>query len=64
MDLNTGTAMLQAWGRVTGKLAGGKGPGDVGRQAAEYEPAVCPGVQEPVVFWLVSETVWPAGLGK
>ncbi|CAM9283037.1 unnamed protein product, partial [Bubo scandiacus] len=39
-------AMLQAWGRVAGKLPGGKGPGGVGWQPAEYEPAVCPGGQE------------------
>ena len=39
-------AMLQAWGRVAGKLPGGKGPWGVGRQPAEHEPAVCPGGQE------------------
>ena len=39
-------ATLWAWGRGTGKLPGGKGPGGVGRQLAEYEPAVCPGGQE------------------
>ncbi|KAF1526192.1 Zinc finger C2HC domain-containing protein 1A, partial [Eudyptula albosignata] len=39
-------ATLQAWGGVAGKLPGGKGPGSVGRQPAEHEPAVCPGGQE------------------
>ena len=39
-------ATLQAWGGVTGKLPDGKGPGSVGRQQAEDEPAVCPGGQE------------------
>jgi len=38
--------MLQVWGRVTGKLPGGKGPGGVGQQPDEHEPAVCPGGQE------------------
>ena len=39
-------AMLLAWRRVAGKLPKGKGPGGVGRQLAEHEPAVCPGGQE------------------
>ena len=39
-------ATLQAWGRVAGKLRSRKGPGGVGQQQAEYEPAVCPGGQE------------------
>ncbi|GAB0179859.1 mitochondrial enolase superfamily member 1 [Grus japonensis] len=44
-------AMLQAWGRVAGRLPSGKRTGGVGRQPAayepaEYEPAVCPGGQE------------------
>jgi len=39
-------AMLQAWGTVTGKMPGGKEPGEVGRQPAEHEAAVCPGGQE------------------
>ena len=39
-------AMLQAWGGVAGKLPGREGPWGVGRQPAEYEPAVCPGGQE------------------
>jgi len=39
-------ATLQAWGRVAGKLHGGKGPWGVGRQPAEQEPPVCPGGQE------------------
>ena len=39
-------AMLQAWGEVAGKLPGRKGPGVVGQQPAEPEPAVCPGGQE------------------
>jgi len=39
-------AMLQAWGGVAGKLPTGKRPGGVGQQAAEHEPAVCPGAQE------------------
>ena len=37
---------LQAWGRVAGKLPDGKGPWGTDGQAAEYEPAVCPGGQE------------------
>ncbi|PKU45545.1 rna-directed dna polymerase from mobile element jockey-like [Limosa lapponica baueri] len=32
-------------GRVAGELPGRKGPGGVGRQQAEHEPAVCPGGQ-------------------
>lgn len=32
MDLNTGSAKLQAQGGVSGRLAGGKGAGDAGRQ--------------------------------
>ncbi|NWQ86631.1 TFG protein, partial [Burhinus bistriatus] len=39
-------AALQAWGGVARKLPGGEGPGRVGGQPAEYEPAVCPGGQE------------------
>ena len=39
-------ATLQAWGGVAGKLPDRKGPRDAGRQAAEHEPAVCPGGQE------------------
>ena len=35
-------AVLQAWGRVAGKLPVGKGPKCVGRQLGEDEPAVCP----------------------
>ena len=38
--------MLQAWGRVAGKLPSGKGPWGAGQQTAEHEPAVCPGGQE------------------
>jgi len=38
-------AMLQALGRVTGKLPGRKGPGGTGRQLPEYELVVCPGDQ-------------------
>jgi len=37
---------LQALGRVARKLTSGKGPGGVGRQLAEHQPAVCPGGQE------------------
>lgn len=37
--------MLLAWGRMAGKLPGGKGPGGVGQKPAEYEPAVCSGGQ-------------------
>jgi len=37
--------MLQAWGRVTGNIPGGKGPWGVGQQPAEHEPAVCLGGQ-------------------
>ena len=36
----------KAWGRVAGKMPGGKGPGGAGQQLAEHEPAVCPGGQE------------------
>lgn len=39
-------AMLQAWGRVAGKLCGGKESKDVGQHSAEHEPAVCPDGQE------------------
>jgi len=39
-------AMLQAWGRVTGKLYGGKQSGSASQQPAEHEPTVCPGEQE------------------
>jgi len=35
--------MLQAWGRVTGKLPSSKRSGVADRQPAEHEPAVCPG---------------------
>ena len=38
--------MLQAWEAVAGKMPCGKGPGGVGQQPAEHEPAVCPGGQE------------------
>ncbi|GAB0186279.1 hypothetical protein GRJ2_001093200 [Grus japonensis] len=38
--------MLQAWGRVAGRLPGRKGPGHMGQQPAEYESAVCPGGPE------------------
>ena len=39
-------AMLQAWGRVSGKLPSRKGSWGAGRQPAEHEPVVCPGGQE------------------
>ena len=39
-------ATLQAWGGVSGKLPGGKGPGDVGLRLSDCNPAVCPGGQE------------------
>ena len=34
--------MLQAWGRVAGRLCRGKGPRGVGQCSAEHELAVCP----------------------
>jgi len=37
--------MPSAWGGVDGELSNRKGPGGVGRQPAEQEPAVCPGGQ-------------------
>jgi len=40
------SAAIKAWGRVAGKLPSRKGPGDVGPQRTEHEPAVCPGGQE------------------
>ena len=55
-------AMPQAWGGVAGKLPSRKGPGGVGQQPAEQEPAVCPGGQggqRPA-----SGIVWPAGVGR
>lgn len=36
---------IWAWGRVAGKVPREKGPGDVGLQLAEVEPALCPGGQ-------------------
>ncbi|GAB0202760.1 hypothetical protein GRJ2_002741600 [Grus japonensis] len=39
-------ATLQAWGRVAGKLPGGKGPGGVGQQLTEHKPAAGPGSRE------------------
>ena len=39
-------ALLQAWGRVAGRLWEGKGSGGVGHCSAEREPAVCPGGRE------------------
>ena len=33
-------AMLQMWGKATGKLCRGKGPGGVGRCLAEGEPEI------------------------
>ena len=47
-------ATLQAWGRVPGKLPGRKGPGDVGRQPAEHEPAVCAQVAKAATGILAS----------
>ncbi|GAB0179562.1 hypothetical protein GRJ2_000421500 [Grus japonensis] len=38
--------LLQAWGRVAGKLPVRKETGGVGRQPAEHEPAVCPGAKK------------------
>jgi len=38
-------ATLQAWGRMAGKLPGGKGPGGIGQQLTDYEPIACPGGQ-------------------
>ena len=38
--------VVQAQGRVTGKLPVSKGPGGGGCQLTEHEPAVCPGGQE------------------
>ena len=46
LHLGHNSSMLQAWGGVAGELPSGKGPGGVGRQPAEHEPAVCPGGQE------------------
>ena len=39
-------AMLQAWGRVTGRLCRGNAPGNVVQCSAEHEPAVYPACQE------------------
>jgi len=53
-------AMLQAWGRVAGKLPSGKGPGNAGP-----EPNSVPRwPRRPTASWLVSGTVWPAGVGR
>ena len=38
--------MLQAWGRVAGKLCRGNGSGSVCLPSAKHEPTVCPGGQE------------------
>ena len=38
--------VLQAWGRVVGRLCRGDGPGGFGQCLAEHEPAVCPGGQK------------------
>ena len=46
LGVNNPHAMLQAWGRVAGKLPSRKGPGGVGQDVAEHEPATCPGGQE------------------
>ncbi|GAB0183024.1 hypothetical protein GRJ2_000767700 [Grus japonensis] len=35
-----------AWGRVAGETPSRKGPGNIGRHLAKYEPAVCPGGHE------------------
>jgi len=39
-------ATLQAWGGVAGELSSRKGSWGVDGQAAEHEPAVCPGGQK------------------
>jgi len=39
-------AMLQAWGRVAGRLWGRNGFGSAGKHLAEHEPAVSPSAQE------------------
>ena len=39
-------ATLQAWGRVAGKVPGGKRSWGPGRHSTEHEPTVCPGGQE------------------
>ena len=57
-------AMLQVWGRVTGKLPGGKVSWDVGQQPAEHEPAVCPGGQEGQRHPGLYQEVWPEGVGR
>lgn len=57
-------AMLQAWERVVGKLVGGRGPGCVGQQSTDYEPAVFSGGQEDQQAWLIKKTMWPTEQGK
>ena len=47
-------AMLQVWGRVSGKLCGRKGSGGVGQLLTEHESAVLnPGEAIPQVLCLV-----------
>ena len=55
---------LQLWGRVDGRLCRGNRPGGIDWCSTEHEPAVCPGGQEGLASWLVSEIVLPAGAGK
>lgn len=53
-------AMLHAWGKVAGRLRGGKGPRNVGQCSVEHEPAVFRGPW-PVASCLLSEIVQIAG---
>lgn len=53
-------ATLQAWDRMTGKLHGGKGPGDAPWQSVMYEPVcVSRWQRRPMASWFGSEIVWP-----
>jgi len=56
--------MLQAWGRVAGRLCGRNRPGGAGQCLAKLEPAVCPEAKNANGILIVSEIVLPAGAGR
>lgn len=57
-------AMLQAGGKVAGKLLSGKGPGHAGQYLLNMIQRLPIWPRRPMASWPVSEILWLAGSGQ
>ncbi|KAJ7398444.1 hypothetical protein BTVI_125427 [Pitangus sulphuratus] len=59
-------AVLQAWGRVAGKLPSGKGPGDAGQRQLNMSQQSSQVAKKDngILACTCQEIVWPAGPGQ